>query len=88
MGRRPSAVLLLSLLCLTFFPLTATSQTMLYAWSVGAGGSLEDRGTSVAVDGAGYVVMTGYVYDPVDFGGGVLPTADTYRPASRAHPVP
>src|SRR5262249_33927294 len=33
-------------------------------------------GSGVAADSAGNVVLTGYIRGPMDFGGGLLPTAD------------
>ena len=52
-----------------------------YLWADSFGGFSSDVGTDVAVDLAGDVLVTGYFYGAVDFGGGILPTfgsADGY----------
>ena len=44
-------------------------------WSKSFGGTLNDVGTAVALDGSGNVVVTGYFQGTVDFGSGPLPAA-------------
>ncbi|MEQ9318318.1 MAG: hypothetical protein RIF41_04130, partial [Polyangiaceae bacterium] len=44
-----------------------------HLWSASFGGSNDDSGEGIAVDGAGNVVVTGIVRSSVDFGGGSLP---------------
>lgn len=43
-----------------------------YLWSKGFGSANEDQVRNVAVDGAGNVLVTGFLGGPVDFGGGPL----------------
>jgi hypothetical protein len=44
-------------------------------WSKRFGGSSDDRGTSVTIDGQGSVIATGSFLGTVDFGGGVIANA-------------
>ena len=46
--------------------------TVVETWSKGFGGSDNDAGNGVAVDGGGDVVVTGYFKTTVNFGGGNL----------------
>jgi len=48
----------------------------LHQWSQRFGGTRPDEGRSVAVDGSGGVVMTGFFQEQVDFGGGPINTDD------------
>jgi hypothetical protein len=45
-----------------------------HQWSRRFGGNLWDEGYSVATDAAGNVIVTGYFYGPLNFGGGELVT--------------
>ena len=46
-----------------------------HLWSKRFGSTYEDEGLGVAVDGSGNVVVTGYFWGTVDFGGGELTSA-------------
>src|SRR5262249_45103822 len=46
-----------------------------HLWSKSFGGPGRDHGRSVAIDGAGAIVMAGYFQGDVDFGGGALSSA-------------
>jgi uncharacterized protein (AIM24 family) len=48
-----------------------------HLWSKRFGGTLGDRGNSVAVDGNGNVVVTGTFSGSIDFGGGALTSSGT-----------
>jgi hypothetical protein len=48
------------------------SPTGAHLWSKRFGDSQSDHGQGVAIDGDGNVLVTGYIYGPVDFGGGAL----------------
>ncbi len=58
-----------------FNALDATALTPPHLWSQRFGGTSLDLGRSVAVDGSGNVVVTGYFQGTVNFGGGNLVTA-------------
>lgn len=49
-----------------------------FRWASRAGGTLDDRGNAIATDAGGNVVVTGYIQDTVDFGGGPLASGGTY----------
>jgi hypothetical protein len=46
-----------------------------HLWSKRFGGGSDQKPTAVAVDASGNVIVTGYFYDAVDFGGGALTSA-------------
>jgi len=48
------------------------SATGAHQWSKRFGDTTSDTGSSVAVDGSGNIVVTGYFQNKVDFGGGLL----------------
>lgn len=57
------------------FVLKLSSAAGAHVFSQRAGGASGDRGTSIAADGAGNVLVTGRYTDTIDFGGGALVSA-------------
>jgi hypothetical protein len=49
-----------------------------HLWSKQFGGTYDDGGLGIAVDGSGNVLVTGYFYGNVDFGGGELTSGGGY----------
>ncbi|MBI4704120.1 MAG: SBBP repeat-containing protein, partial [Deltaproteobacteria bacterium] len=49
-----------------------------HLWSKRFGDTSDQDGNSVAVDGAGNALVTGYFWNTVDFGGGLLASAGSY----------